>query len=78
MKTAVSVPDQIYASAEMLAKQFGTSRSQLYTLALKNYLKQHSHEGVTKRLDAVYAGKPSELDPVLKRLQNRSLSREQW
>lgn len=33
MKTAVSIPDNIYTSAEKLAKRLGKSRSQLYTQA---------------------------------------------
>lgn len=38
MKTAVSIPNDVYNSAEKLASRLGKSRSQLYTQALDNYI----------------------------------------
>lgn len=76
MKTAISVPDAVFQAAEELARKLGVSRSRLYSLALAEYVAQHSDREVTARLDAVYAEVDSRLDPVLEELQRRSLGRD--
>ena len=38
MKTAVSIPDQLYERAEALAQRLGKSRSQIYREALADYV----------------------------------------
>jgi len=40
MKTAISLPDSVFDEAEALAQQLGLSRSELYTKALRAYLKK--------------------------------------
>jgi len=35
MKTAISIPDDLFATAEQLAARFGVSRSELYVTALR-------------------------------------------
>jgi metal-responsive CopG/Arc/MetJ family transcriptional regulator len=80
MKTAISLPDPIFESAERLANQLGISRSELYTNALKAYLQKHNRDRVLERLNQVYAEAPecSALDPNLAKLQLMSLPREDW
>lgn len=51
MKIAVSIPDPIFAEAEALAKQFGTSRSELYRRALGEFIARHAAEPVTRAMD---------------------------
>jgi metal-responsive CopG/Arc/MetJ family transcriptional regulator len=78
MKTAISIPDNVYASAERLAGRLGKSRSQLYVEALRSYLLKHQKDGITKRLDEVYASANSSVDKKLANLQHRSLPKEEW
>jgi len=80
MKTAISVPDPVFEAAERLARRLGKSRSQVYTEALQAYLAQQRDAGVTERLNEIYGAEPllSELDPVLKAIQWRSLPKEEW
>lgn len=78
MKTAISLPDDLFAKAEQLAERFGVSRSELYVRALREYVAAHHHEGVTERLNAIYDREPSSLDPGLMELQIRSLPPEDW
>ena len=76
MKTAVSIPDRIFESAESFARRRKMSRSELYARALDAYLEEHGSEGITERLDAVYAGSSAEdsrLDPVLESMQEASI-----
>jgi metal-responsive CopG/Arc/MetJ family transcriptional regulator len=78
MKTAVSLPDALFAEAEAVAKRLRMSRSKLYATALARFLKENGSRGVTELLNEVYSKEDSHLDPVLHALQLRSLPREKW
>jgi metal-responsive CopG/Arc/MetJ family transcriptional regulator len=77
MKTAVSIPDQLYEDADRLAKRLGLTRSALYTRALRRMLEQEDDATVTAALDELYATEDSRMDPVLKELQRLALA-EPW
>ncbi len=56
MRTAVSLPDDVYARAERAAQRLGRTHGTLYADALREYLDRHEQEqAVTARLDEVYA-----------------------
>jgi metal-responsive CopG/Arc/MetJ family transcriptional regulator len=78
MKTAISMPDDVFRTAEHFARERKLSRSALFTRAVLEFLEHHRQEGVTERLDRVYASKDSSLDPVLRQLQFASLPKEEW
>lgn len=79
MKTAISIPDDVFAAAEAAARRTGVSRSQFYVEAVKLFLTTHGERGVTERLDAVYGELDSKLDPVLSDLQAATTrSRSTW
>jgi len=80
MKTAISIPDPIFESAERLAKRLGMSRSQFYAEAVDALVEKHRYHGVTEQLDAVYETNPeaSSLDQDLEALQFQSLNKEEW
>jgi metal-responsive CopG/Arc/MetJ family transcriptional regulator len=78
MKTAISVPDPVFEEGERLAKRLGVSRSHLYSAALREYLKQHDADEVTRRLNEVYDRESAEPDPVLLKIASRALPRESW
>lgn len=80
MKTAVSLPDELFIAAEGLAKRFGISRSELYQKAIRAFVDDKKNEGVTESLNSVYGteGCGGRLDPVLERLQGASIAREDW
>ena len=78
MKTAISLPDDLFKAAESLAGRLGMSRSRLYAAALEEYLARHQARRVTEKLDAVYAAEPSELDPRLAAAQRRALKGSEW
>ena len=53
MKTAVSIPDDIFERAERLAVQGQRSRSELYAAALDEYLARHMDDEVTHAMNRV-------------------------
>lgn len=78
MKTAISLPDELFEAADSLAERLGVSRSELYARAVAEYLAKHRHEDLTERLNQVYADEPSGVDPSLRRAQARSVSLSEW
>jgi predicted transcriptional regulator len=78
VKTAVSLPDPIFRAGERLAQRLGLSRSGLYAEALREYVERHDDDEITRRLDAVYAENPAEIDPVFARVAARALAKEPW
>ena len=78
MKVTLSIPDELFDSAETLGKRLGVSRSRLYATALADYVARHQSRKVTARLNAVYATEESSLDTSLRRAQARSLPRDSW
>ena len=78
MKVALSIPDDLFETAETLSKRLGVSRSRLYASALADFLAKHRGEKVTQHLNSVYATQESRLEPGVRRLQRRSLERNAW
>lgn len=78
MKVAISLPDPVFRSAEMLARKLGKSRSQLYAEAIAEYVGARGAKALTARLNTVYRKEPSDVDAALKYAQLERLSREAW
>ena len=78
MKIAVSLPNDLFEMADRVARRRGMSRSQLFAVALREYLAAHAHEGLTERINAVCEKVDTALDPALRRSQLGLLRREEW
>ena len=78
MKTAISLPDDLFESADALAKRLGVSRSELYATAVAEFLAKHQDAKLTERLDEVYGQQSSRLERPLRRAQRRSLRSTEW
>jgi len=78
MKTAISLPDDLFASADELARRLGVSRSELYANAVAEYLAKHRGQDVTARLNEVYADETRGLDPALRSAQGHSIGSSEW
>ena len=53
MKTAVSIPDDVFEKAERLARRARLSRSAIYSAALKEYVARHAPDEVTEAMNRV-------------------------
>lgn len=78
MKTAISIPDDIFAEAERLAQRQKKSRSQLYSEAIEEYLARHDPELVTEAMNRVCEEVGCEPDPALSAATRRILERSEW
>ena len=78
MKVAVSIPDPIFAEAERLAKQFGTSRSDLFARALDEFIGQHAPDRVTQALDKTMEALAPQADEFVAQAARRAFSQTEW
>jgi predicted transcriptional regulator len=81
MKTAVSIPDEVFQGAERLARRTRKSRSQLFSDAIREYVARHAPDEVTDAMDAVCAqlGRLSGRDDgFVSSAARRVLERTEW
>lgn len=79
MKTAVSVPDEIFEQAERLAKRAHMSRSRLFSEALREYVARHTSDEVTDAMDRVCADlEDAAADEFTVAAARQTLERSEW
>jgi hypothetical protein len=78
MKTAISIPDEIFAEAERLARRLKKSRSELYSRALREYVARHGADHITETLDRIFDESPPEKDDLARAAAARTLRRSRW
>jgi metal-responsive CopG/Arc/MetJ family transcriptional regulator len=78
MKTAVSIPDEVFADAERLAKRMKRSRSEIFSRALAEYLARHTPDRVSEAMNQALAEVNEQTDPFVLIAAARTLSRNEW
>jgi predicted transcriptional regulator len=78
MKTAISIPDDVFEEAERLAAELQTSRSQLYSRALKEFVARHAPDRLTEAMNRVVDAAGAEVDEFSQRAAYRVLERIEW
>ncbi len=78
MKTAISIPDKIYAEAERLSRQLKKSRSQLYTEAVSEFIGRHDPEAITEAMNRVCESIDTRPDSAISGTARRTLQRTEW
>ncbi len=78
MKTAVSVPDDVFDRAEALARRERRSRSDVYSSALREYVARRAPDDVTDELDRVIADIGGTDDGFGRAAAGRILSASEW
>lgn len=73
MKTAVSIPNELFLWAEKHAKAHNLSRSHVYAEALRRM----KAEEITRHLNEIYASEDNR-DPVLQATSAAALAKEEW
>jgi metal-responsive CopG/Arc/MetJ family transcriptional regulator len=78
MKAAVSIPDDVFEDADRLARQLKTSRSQLYSRALKEFLSRHAPDQVTDAMNRVCDEVGAESGALRRRAARKVLEKIEW
>ena len=78
MKTAISIPDKVYAEAERLSRRLKKSRSQVYTEAVTEYIARHDPEAVTEAMNRICEVVDTRLDAALAAAARRTLEAVEW
>jgi hypothetical protein len=79
VKTAISIPDDLFQAADKLARKLKISRSELYQLAVTHFLQQHGSDVVRESLDHVYSRKSNRgLDPLIRAIGEQIIKEEDW
>jgi metal-responsive CopG/Arc/MetJ family transcriptional regulator len=78
MKTAVSVPDDVFEGAERLAKRTRRSRSRVFSDAMQEYLNRHTPEKVTQAMNQAIAEIGEAPDEFVSAAASRTLRRSEW
>ncbi len=78
MKTAISLPDEVFTQAERLAKRRKLSRSERYARAVSEYLSRHAPDAVTEALDTVCDEVQPEPKPAYRAASRKILEATEW
>src|SRR5688572_3636634 len=78
MKTAVSIPDDIFEKAERFAKRANRSRSDVFAAALREYVSRHSPDEITDAMNRVCSQLGPQRDEFVNVAGRRLLRKTQW
>lgn len=78
MKTAISVPDELFNKAEKLAHKTGKSRSHIYQEALAEYLLRRDPDAITEAMDRALADIDQGSEPWFAEAARQALERAEW
>ncbi len=78
MKTAVSIPDDVFEKAERLARRAKRSRSEVFSAALAEYVARHAPDEVTDAMNRVCADVGNQQDPFVAAAGRRLLQNIEW
>jgi metal-responsive CopG/Arc/MetJ family transcriptional regulator len=79
MKTAISLPDDVFRAAEQMARRARKSRSQLYADALREYLTRHAPDEVTDAMNRVVDQLGADaMEPFSREASRRAVGRSEW
>jgi metal-responsive CopG/Arc/MetJ family transcriptional regulator len=80
MKTAISIPDDVFEEAEQLARREGRSRSDVYSAAVREYVARYGGDELTDSIDRAIAelGEAAAPDPFVRSAGRDRLSKATW
>lgn len=78
MKTAISIPDDLFDLAERLARRTQKSRSRLFSDALREYVARRSPDKITEAMDQALAEIGNSNDPFVAAASRGRLERSEW
>lgn len=82
VKTAISLDENLYNQVNQLANDMHVSRSKLFTLAVKDFVKKQESNKLLAQLNAAYSDSPSKeeksISKAMHRKQRQIVEQESW
>ncbi|MCK5229328.1 MAG: CopG family transcriptional regulator [Desulfobulbaceae bacterium] len=82
VKTAISLEKNLFDQVNQLANDLHVSRSKLFTLAVKDFLKKQESKKLLAQLNAAYSDSPNEeektISKAMHRKQRETMEQESW
>ena len=78
MKTAVSIPDEVFKKVERLTRRTRRSRSEVFSAALKEYVARHTPDEVTEAMNRVCEQLDDQQDVFVAAAGRRVLENVEW
>jgi predicted transcriptional regulator len=78
MKTAISIPDDLFEQADKLASRLGKSRSEVYREALADYVARRAPGAVTAALNEIADELVADERGFIAEAARRTLERSEW
>lgn len=78
MKTAISVPNDVFELSEKLAKKLKVSRSQIFAMGVKKLAEEYDEEDLIANINKVCEKVDTSVDPVLFKMAMMALPKEEW
>jgi metal-responsive CopG/Arc/MetJ family transcriptional regulator len=67
MKTAISIPDDIFQDIEKLSKELRRPRSQILVEAAREYIEKQKNRKILEALNKAYSGKETKQERELRK-----------
>ena len=82
MKTAISIPDDLFETVERLADELHLSRSQVFADAVREYVEKQRNRQILEAINKAYASPETKQEAKVRRLSvqqhAKSLKAEKW
>jgi len=78
MKTAVSIPDDVFEKVERFARRAKRSRSEVFSAALREYIARHSPDEVTEAINRAVDEIGDQSDEFVAIAAHRILEKTEW
>ena len=78
MKTAISVPNDVFELSERLAKKLKVSRNKIFAMGVKKLGEEYDEEEIIASINRVCETVDTSVDLVLFKLTMLSLPKDEW
>ncbi len=76
MKTAISIPDELFKKIEHFAEEHNCSRSQVFSLAIKEFMKKMESQDLLNTLNKIYSEEEPVEEKTLRRKSKKYYSKK--
>lgn len=78
MKTAVSIPDDLFEKVERFARRAKRSRSEVFSAALREYMARHAPDEITEAINRAVDEIGDQRDDFVAAASRRVLEKTEW